>query len=249
MNRTVLRSLDIVLALVFLGSLIGCAGKELAPKDPYMYWYYPKELPEADRAVEAAHQAGKDKECSAEFKAAEDLKNNAYKVYSECRTEEAIAMAKEATKKANALCPSKPLPAPEPKPAPSPPPPPPPPPPAPAPKVIDRMTLEVNFDFDKSNIRKEDKAKLQEAVDFVKKYPGAKVRLEGHTDSIGTEQYNQALSERRAESVKNYLVKGGAAEDSNITTIGYGETKPVADNNTKEGRAKNRRVEILILSE
>ena len=111
------------------------------------------------------------------------------------------------------------------------------------------MTLEVNFDFDKSNIRKEDKAKLQEAVDFVKKYPGAKVSLEGHTDSIGTEQYNQALSERRAESVKNYLVKEGAAEESKTTAIGYGESRPVADNKTKEGRAKNRRVEILILSE
>jgi outer membrane protein OmpA-like peptidoglycan-associated protein len=246
MNRTVLRSIVIVLALAFLGSFIGCAGKEFAPKDPYMYWYYPKELPQADQAVETARQAGKDKECPADFKAAEDLKNKAYEVYAECRTEEAIAMAKEATKKANALCPSKPLPAPEPKPAPVPPPPPPPP---PAPKVIDRMTLEVNFDFDKSNIREEDKAKLQEAVDFVKKYPGAKVRLEGHTDSIGTEQYNQALSERRAESVKNYLVKEGAAEESKTTAIGYGESRPVAPNKTEEGRAKNRRVEILILSE
>ncbi len=246
MNRAVLKGIFLVLALVFLSSLIGCAGKEFAPKDPYMYWYYPKELPGADRAVEAARQAGKDRECPADFKAAEDLKNKAYEVYAECRNEEAIAMAKEATKKANALCPSKPLPppAPEPKPAPAPPPPPP-----PAPKVIDRMTLEVNFDFDKSNIRKEDKAKLQEAVDFVKKYPGAKVRLEGHTDSIGTEAYNQKLSERRAESVKNYLVKEGAVDESNITSMGYGEKKPVADNKTKEGRLKNRRVEILILSE
>jgi len=247
MSRTVSKSLVIVLALCFLGSLIGCAGKELAPKDPYMYWYYPKELPGADRAVEAARQAGKDRGCPVEFKAAEDLKNNAYEVYAQCRTEEAIAMANEATRKANALCPAKPMPpAPEPKPAPAPPPPPP---PAPAPKVIDRMTLIVHFDTDKSIIKEEDKAELQRAINFIKKYPGANVSIEGHTDSIASEQYNQKLSERRAEAVKNYLVKAGACEEAKITSVGYGESRPVADNKTAEGRAKNRRVEVLILSD
>jgi OOP family OmpA-OmpF porin len=111
------------------------------------------------------------------------------------------------------------------------------------------MTLEVNFDSDKSNIRPDDKAKLQQAVDFVKKYPNSKVRLEGHTDSINSEAYNQALSERRAEAVKGYLVKEGACEQANVSAVGYGETKPIASNKTKEGRAKNRRVEILIMSE
>ena len=94
-----------------------------------------------------------------------------------------------------------------------------------------------------------DKAKLQQAVDFVKKYPGAKVQLEGYTDDIGTEQYNQALSVRRAEAVKNYLVKEHAVEAPMINASGNGEKNPVASNKTKEGRAKNRRVEILIMSE
>jgi OOP family OmpA-OmpF porin len=116
-------------------------------------------------------------------------------------------------------------------------------------KVIDRLTLRVNFEFNKSDIRESDVAELQKAVRFIRKYPGAKVRLEGHTDSIGTDEYNQRLSERRAEAVKDYLVKEGAARASKISTVGYGESRPVASNDTEEGRAQNRRVEVLILSE
>ena len=105
---TAKRVLMVVIAVFSLSVMFGCAGREFAPKDPYTYWYYHKELPEADRAVEAARQAGKDRECPEEFKAAEDLKNKAYKVYAACRTEEAIAMAREATAKAKALCPPPP---------------------------------------------------------------------------------------------------------------------------------------------
>jgi OmpA-OmpF porin, OOP family len=135
-----------------------------------------------------------------------------------------------------------------------PPPPPPPaaaapaPPPAPAPpKVIDKMTLRVNFDFNKSDIRKADEAEMNKAVGFVKKYPNSKVKIEGHTDSIGTDQYNQKLSERRAEAVQNYLIQKGAVKKTNISTVGYGESKPIAENKTAKGRAENRRSEIMIL--
>jgi OOP family OmpA-OmpF porin len=107
----------------------------------------------------------------------------------------------------------------------------------------------VHFDFDKSRIRKSDDAELNRGIDFVKKYPDSKVRVEGYTDSIGTNKYNQKLSERRAEAVKNYLVHKGAVGASKITSVGYGETNPIASNKTKQGRAKNRRVEILILSD
>ncbi len=136
-----------------------------------------------------------------------------------------------------------------------PPPPPPPPPPAPKPepapppppKVLDKMTLHINFDFDKFNIRKADEAELKKAVEFVKKYPDAKVEIDGHTDSIGTEQYNQKLSEKRAGAVQNYLIEKGACKKADITTVGYGESKPIADNKTAKGRFENRRAEILIL--
>jgi OmpA-OmpF porin, OOP family len=134
-----------------------------------------------------------------------------------------------------------------PPPPPPPPPPTPPPPPPSAPKVLDKMTLHVNFDFDKSNIKKADEAELKKAVDFVKKYPNSKVKIEGHTDSIGTEKYNLRLSERRADAVANYLIEKGAVKKSDISTTGYGKTRPIADNKTAKGRAENRRAEILIL--
>ncbi len=225
--KAAMRVFMVVLAVFSLSVMFGCSGMEFAPKDPYPYWYYPKELPEAGRAIAEARQAGKDKQCPAEFEAARDLKKKAYEVYATCRTQEAIALAKEATAKAKALC---------------------------GQKVVDRMTLHVNFDFDKSDIRQADVMQLQKAVAFVKKYPGSHVKLEGHTDGKGTEQYNQRLSERRAEAVKQYLIKEGAVNKTKITATGYGKTKPVAPNTTKdgkddpEGRAKNRRVEILIMA-
>ena len=134
--------------------------------------------------------------------------------------------------------------------------PPPPPPPAPvkvapraAPKVIDRLVLRVNFDFDESVVRKEDVAELQKAIDFVKKYPGYEISIEGHTDSRGTDKYNQALSERRAAAVKEYLLKHGMIDthQDNIKTRGQGESQPIADNKMDKGRFENRRVEILVL--
>jgi len=247
----VLKALSTMAVLVLLTFLVGCAGMEYAPKRGVAF--YPSELVAADRAVEAARAAGKDRDCPEEFKAAEKMKNDAYDVYLSCRTKEGIAMAIEATNRANALCPPRALAPPPPPPAPvvTPPPPPAPvvtPPPAP-PKVIDRLTIHVNFDFDKSVVRKADMAELQKAADFVKKYPEHQVSIEGHTDSIGTAKYNQALSERRAAAVKAYLVKQGVVNDQRVKTIGYGESKPVADNKTKQGRFENRRVEVLILSQ
>ncbi len=117
----------------------------------------------------------------------------------------------------------------------------------PPPKVLDKMTLRINFDFDKAVIRDADEADLKRAVDFVRKYPNTNVKIEGHTDSMGTEQYNQILSEERAGAVQNYLVQKGAAQRANISTAGYGELRPLADNKTDEGRAENRRVDILIM--
>ena len=146
------------------------------------------------------------------------------------------------------------------KPAPLPPPPPPPaprksvppspsPPPAPPAKVIDKMTLQVLFDFDKDILTEADLKELQKAVAFVKKYPGANIRLDGYTDSIGTDAYNIKLSERRGTTVMNYLIKEAGVDSSRITAVGHGKADPVADNKTPEGRAKNRRVEVSILSD
>jgi len=101
----------------------------------------------------------------------------------------------------------------------------------------------IYFDFDKSNIKPEFYPVLDEGVAMTKSKPNTGVVLEGHTDSVGTEQYNQALSMRRANSVKAYFVKKGI-EANRISTVGYGESQPRADNATAEGRKLNRRVEI-----
>jgi outer membrane protein OmpA-like peptidoglycan-associated protein len=253
MTPSVARKIFAVLVcVVSLSLLFGCAGREFAPKSPYMYWYYPPELPAADRAVEAARQAGKDKQCPSEFQAAADLRDKAYEVYAACRTQEAIGMANDAKAKANALCPPPPATPTPPEPTPPPPTPAPAPKPTPTPapaRVIDKTTVRVLFDFDKAVLTDKDQAELKKAVAFVKKYPGAKIRLDGYTDGIGTDAYNLKLSQRRADVVKDYLIKEAGVSPSQITAVGHGKADPVASNKTKEGRAQNRRTEISILSD
>ncbi|WP_027190754.1 OmpA family protein [Fundidesulfovibrio putealis] len=101
----------------------------------------------------------------------------------------------------------------------------------------------IYFDFDKYNIKPEFIPVLDEGVAMSKSKSNMDVVLEGHTDSVGSDSYNQALSNRRANSVKSYFVKKGV-EAGRITAIGYGESQPRADNATAEGRKLNRRVEI-----
>jgi len=300
--------LSITVALFLVGGLIGCATTFTVP-----------ELTAADKALEAARQAGKDKECPNEFNAAAKVVEEAHAVCTFCKRDEAIAKANRALAMIKALCPPKPAAKAAPAPAPAPPPPP----AAPAPmvsissdpgsvkqgqcatlswstsnassasinqgvgsvdtngsrrvcpsdttqytitasgdggtrdasttvsvtrRVIDKMTIHVNFDFDKSTIRKADDADLQKAIDFIKKYPASKISLVGYTDSVGTPEYNQKLSERRAAAVKGYLASHGV-EGSRIETSGRGENDPIADNKTAKGRFENRRVEIQILSD
>lgn len=103
----------------------------------------------------------------------------------------------------------------------------------------------VLFDFDKTAIKPDGAKILDRLVAFLNENRDKKVDLEGHADWIGTDKYNQGLSERRAASVKTYLVKKGI-DQSRITTRGFGKTKPIADNKTSDGRAKNRRVEVKV---
>jgi OmpA-OmpF porin, OOP family len=99
------------------------------------------------------------------------------------------------------------------------------------------------FDFDKSVVRPDGKKSIDEALAKLNGVDLEMVIATGHTDSIGTDAYNQKLSERRAAAVKDYLVSKGIPA-SKVTTIGKGESQPVATNKTKEGRQKNRRVDI-----
>ena len=120
--------------------------------------------------------------------------------------------------------------------------------PAPAPAAATKVTYAADafFDFDKSVLKKEGKAKLDDLVGKVGGISLEVIIAVGHTDSVGTDAYNQKLSVRRAEAVKAYLVSKGI-EKNRVYTEGKGEKQPVADNKTKEGRAKNRRVEIEVV--
>lgn len=125
----------------------------------------------------------------------------------------------------------------------------PPAPPPPAAPTYESMSLNANalFDFDKATLKPEGKAALDAVGDKIQSKGATVVDIDvvGHTDSIGSEEYNQALSLRRATSVKDYIVSKGV-DPSIIDVSGKGESQPVADNSTKEGRAQNRRVEVRI---
>jgi len=127
-----------------------------------------------------------------------------------------------------------PAPAPEPVPEPE----------APVAQVV-RVELDVKFDFDKSVVKPNSYGDVKNLADFMKQYPQTTTVVEGHTDSVGPDAYNQKLSQRRADAVKQVLVKDGIAPNR-VSSVGYGKSRPVADNATEAGRAINRRVEASV---
>jgi OOP family OmpA-OmpF porin len=108
------------------------------------------------------------------------------------------------------------------------------------------FNLQIHFDFDSAEVKPEYLPKIEEVVEFLKAHPGYKAEIQGHTDSIGSAEYNKKLSLRRAKAVYDIMVKMGI-EPERLTYVGYGEERPIAPNTTPEGRAKNRRVEVHIL--
>lgn len=105
----------------------------------------------------------------------------------------------------------------------------------------------VYFDTNKSAVKGASATTLDKLAGILKEYPDSNILVEGHTDSAGPDDYNMKLSEQRAESVTNYLISKGI-DRNRFTTKWYGESQPVADNTTTEGKAKNRRVELAILA-
>lgn len=114
-------------------------------------------------------------------------------------------------------------------------------------EVVDTFELLVEFDFDKSNIKSAYRPQFDKISRVLKESPEISITIEGHTDWIGTEKYNQGLSKRRSEAVKKVLIKEYGLSPDRIKVEGYGETRPVADNNTTAGRQKNRRAIAVIL--
>jgi OOP family OmpA-OmpF porin len=106
------------------------------------------------------------------------------------------------------------------------------------------IALYINFDTGKADIKPESEPTIAQIVTLLKDNPDLKVSIEGHTDNVGTPASNKTLSEARAKSVMDAVIKGGV-EASRLSAVGWGQERPVADNRTEEGRAKNRRVEIV----
>ena len=113
----------------------------------------------------------------------------------------------------------------------------------PLPKVL--QLKGVTFEFNKDRLRPDSKTVLDTVVEIMKRYPDMKVEVAGHTDNVGSDSYNQKLSEKRANAVRQYLMQAGIPGD-NMTAVGYGEKEPIATNDTDEGRELNRRVELRI---
>ena len=105
----------------------------------------------------------------------------------------------------------------------------------------------IFYETDSYELLPESRAELNKLYEFMKESGDAKVEISGHTDNTGTPEYNKELSEKRAASVVNYLIERGISPDR-LVSAGYGEERPVADNNTESGKARNRRTELTIIS-
>ncbi len=213
----------LVVAVVAFGLLSGCM--KYTQGEKYTYAFYPAALVDSEQDLADAKARGADKKCPAKYKAVAKQIDDAYATYYSCRTQDAIDMALAASDKAKALCDGK------------------------IAKPVEKIVLLLHFDTNKSDIKQNDIPELEKAVEFINRHKGSKIRVEGHTDSVASAQYNQGLSERRAKAVADYFVKKGAVKRADIKSVGYGLSKPVAKNDTEAGRAQNRRVEVQIMGQ
>jgi outer membrane protein OmpA-like peptidoglycan-associated protein len=106
---------------------------------------------------------------------------------------------------------------------------------------------DVLFDFGKADLRQDARESLAKVAGVLHGYPlPAELMIEGHTDSVGSDESNLTLSQKRAEAVRDYLIQSGISPDMIVATRGFGKTRPIASNDTEEGRSRNRRVEIIV---
>lgn len=112
--------------------------------------------------------------------------------------------------------------------------------------IILTMPDAITFDYDRSDVKPQFHGVLNNLAGTLNQFPQTRIQVAGHTDSNGSDAYNLQLSQRRADSVRNYLASAGVAPQR-MQAVGFGETRPVADNSTDYGRAQNRRVEITLI--
>jgi outer membrane protein OmpA-like peptidoglycan-associated protein len=177
----------------------------------------PKDFDETEAAINKAVVSPGAKSCPDKLDKAKELAKQGVETYWACRTKEGLAMLAEARKLAAEV------------------------------ELCTTIALSggVHFAFDSAQLTAKGRAILDELIPGLKSNPDMKVTLAGHTCSLGSEVYNQGLSERRAQSVFDYLAANGIAAER-MTVFGYGEMRPAFSNDTEEGRVKNRRVEVII---
>ena len=263
MRKKAIAGLVVLSFLMVLSGLTGCA------KNAYFGVQnkaigVPEDFGQTEAAIEKAERSPGAQYAPEKIARARELGKKGVETYWGCRTAEGMAMLAEARRLSGeaelAKAPPKPAPVaakpapPKPAPAPAkvaPAPPkvasaPPKPKPVAAPPRPKRIIVfqKPGFGFDSVELTPEARAVLDEQVVGLEKDSKLRLVITGHTDSIGAEEYNHGLSERRAEAAKEYLVTKGVAP-GRLKALGYGETRPIATNATREGRAQNRRVELI----
>jgi outer membrane protein OmpA-like peptidoglycan-associated protein len=268
MRKKALVGLIVLSFLMALTGLTGC-GKNAYFGVRNKAIGVPEDFEQTEGTIEKAERSPGAQYAPEKIAKARELGKKAVDTYWGCRTAEAMAMLAEARRLAGeaelakappkpapivakpappklAPAPAKPAP---PKPAPAPakvaPPPPKAKPVAVAPKEKRIIIFQKpGFGFDSTELTPEARAILDEQVAVLETDQKLKLVITGHTDSIGPEEYNQGLSERRANAVQEYLVSKGVSP-GRLKTVGYGETRPIATNATREGQAQNRRIELI----
>jgi outer membrane protein OmpA-like peptidoglycan-associated protein len=184
----------------------------------------PPEFDQTEAAITRAENSPGAKYCMDKIVKAKDMAKKAVELYWQCQTDKALAMladARKLAKEAEGCGPT-----------------------APARQPISFHS--VYFDFNKADLKPEATAELDRAAKIMMDNPDVVLEFSGNTDSMGSDKYNKALGERRAVAVFDYLKAKGIAANR-LKTVSYGKDKPVGPNNTDEGRAKNRRVDLTIL--
>jgi outer membrane protein OmpA-like peptidoglycan-associated protein len=220
------RAIVIGLAIVFCFIAAASYAKSSYFGVPNKAIAYPSEFDQTDEAIMKAEQSAGAKRCPDKLAQAREMAKQGVITYWSCNTAGGLAMLAQARKlaaEAEACAPQ-----------------------AAAPKEV--IVLKgINFAFNSAELTAESKKVLDQDRDVarLKGEPDIRVEVAGHTDSVGSDAYNQKLSERRAQSVVDYLISKGV-DPKRLKAVGYGKTKPVASNATDAGRAENRRVELQV---
>jgi outer membrane protein OmpA-like peptidoglycan-associated protein len=234
------RLVAVLFVPAFILMVAGCAEKRAYFGVPNRSVTVPDAFPETERAINEAERSPGAAYCPQKIEQARKLAREGVEAYWACLDREAmekLAKARALAKEATQCQPPAPPPPPPPPPKPAPPP------PAPVVRIPEAVVITQAFNFDSLALNPAAYRVLDQQAEVLRTSPELRVQIIGHTDGVGTEAYNVALGRRRALSAKNYLEKKGIASQR-MEVLSAGESQPIATNDTEEGRAMNRRIEL-----